>query len=127
MSWYTPQMASTFAQSNKELIQKYALRAHTAIHYLDREAPTIHQVVDLACYIQTAREGAKRQFKTPPKKLEPANAVMTHLLANLSDLPMLTTQELADLREGIICADGVWERLTTQNINKAMLSVRTGI
>ncbi|WP_158300543.1 hypothetical protein [Chromobacterium sp. ATCC 53434] len=64
-------------------LEGFSLRAHLALSYLQTSPPDFPRVLELACYVESARLGASRHFQSPPKALVPARALLTDWLQAL--------------------------------------------
>ncbi len=113
-------------ESPPALRQHHALRAHLTLDDLKAGSASVLQLVDLGCYLQVAWHGACRQFKSPPKRLAPAQKVVIGLLESVerNETPALSESEWEQVRDGVVCADGVWERLSASNLMAGMKAMR---
>ncbi len=111
----------------RRTVDHYALRAHLVLDTARYQPMTINQAGELGCYLETAWQGACRAFKSPPVRLGQAKAIMIILLGQCyteSDTMIVTEEQWHALREGVNCADGVWQRLPAGRLLATMQSIR---
>ncbi|KIA81366.1 hypothetical protein QR66_05220 [Chromobacterium piscinae] len=120
-------MIKTNRRPIDEVRQDFALRSHIALHYLLSSPPDLVRLVAMACHIETAWQGSLRSLKTPPKALGPARVLMDGLLRRLEQdeaLPVLPREDWQILQAGVICADGVCQRIPPAALLNAMAATR---
>ncbi len=103
----------------REIINTYALKAHLVLESIKTSPMTVEQFAELSCYIETAWQGGNRFFKQPPGKLQKAKDIMVPYRITLDGSGGDTEVSAADwetLCSGVLCADGVWERLSGQDL-----------
>ncbi|KIA80269.1 hypothetical protein [Chromobacterium piscinae] len=105
----------------------FELRAHLALHCLLSSPPALIRIIAMAYYIEIAWQGGRRAFKTPPKALVPARELIDRLLLGLEQgemLSILSCEEWQILQGGVICADGVCQRIPPVALQNAMVAAR---
>ncbi len=106
----------------------YALRAHLVLDAIQTEPLGKVHAGELALYLEIAWRAARQHFKSPPVRLANARKAIEALLQQhvLLAQPVEVNPALWEvIRDGVVCADGVWERLPRKAILAAMQQLRT--
>lgn len=106
----------------------YALRAYLVLDAIQSEPLDKVHAGELALYLEIAWRAARQHFKSPPVRLANARKAIETLLQQHNQLgqPVLVNRALWELiREGVVCADGVWDRLPLSAMLEVMQQLRT--
>ncbi|NWK80152.1 hypothetical protein [Aquitalea sp. LB_tupeE] len=105
---------------------EFSLRAHLVLAGCSAEGLTFQQVLEVGCYLQSAWEASCLEFKNPPRVLAKAKHVLTDCLDRLENAEhcSVSNEHWLLLKDGIVCADGVWEKVQSARINVINLALR---
>ena len=105
----------------------YALRAHLVLDAMQRQPVLRDHAGELALYLEIAWKAAAQHFKSPPVRLRQARDKLSSLIVRLSgpeEACPLSAPDWGVLCAGVVCADGVWQRLPTRQILLVMQQLR---
>lgn len=106
---------------------EYSLRAHLILSISLADGLIFQQVLELGCYLQSAWEASCLEFKKPPQALARAKRALTDCLDRLAlaeCCPVSPAQWLV-LKDGVVCADGVWHKVRAGHIGLINQSLRS--
>lgn len=98
---------------------EFSLRAHLILAGCSDCGLTFQQVLEVGCYLQSAWEASCLEFKNPPRALTKAKQVLTDCLDRLeqAECCSVSDEQWITLKKGVVCADGVWEKVQGARIS----------